>query len=228
MFSLVPTSVRMRRRGLVLDPAIRGISIYESKWVPAGTTVADRKLAYNAKVDRTVDALAKFVAIWVKQSRRARREYAVRKAGLDWRNDVWSISWADISEQEDLRRKAIIDAYHARLVAMPEAELREYNARTIREIREHNDDPWPWMEWMRTVRAKRALAQITVAEHKQVWQEMSLKNIGVPVRLHNTQAVAKKRVVQVKKNTFSALADSDSDNDLSKEEMDNLERILQG
>jgi len=53
-------------------------------------------------------------------------------------------------------------------------------------------------------------------------------NIGVPVRLHNTQAVAKKRVVQVKKNTFSALADSDSDNDLSKEEMDNLERILQG
>ena len=228
MFSLVPTSVRMRRRGLVLDPAIRGISIYESKWVPAGKTVADRKLAYNAKVDRTVDALAKFVAIWVQQSRRARREYAVRKAGQDWRNAVWSISWADISEEEDLRRKAIIDAYHARLVAMPEAELREYNARTIREIREHNDDPWPWMEWMRTVRAKRALAQITVAEHKQVWQEMSLKNIGVPVRLHNTQAVAKKRVVQVKKNTFSALADSDSDNDLSKEEMDNLERILQG
>jgi hypothetical protein len=228
MFSLVPTSVRMRQRGLVLDPAIRGISIYESKWVPAGTTVADRKLAYNAKVDRTVDALAKFVAIWVNQSRRARREYAVRKAGEDWRNAVWSINWANLMYEEDLRRKAIIDAYHARLVAMPEAELREYNARTIREIREHNDDPWPWMDLMRKIRAKRALVQITVAEHKQVWQEMSLKNIGVPVRLHNTQAVAKKRVVQMKKNTFSALADSDSENDLSKEEMDNLERILQG
>lgn len=228
MFSLVPTSVRMRQRGLVLDPAIRGISIYESKWVPAGTTVADRKLAYNAKVDRTVDALAKFVAIWVNQSRRARREYAVRKAGEDWRNAVWSINWANLMYEEDLRRQAIRDAYHARLVAMPEAELREYNARTIREIREHNDDPWPWMDLMRKIRAKRALVQITVAEHKQVWQEMSLKNIGVPVRLHNTQAVAKKRVVQMKKNTFSALADSDSENDLSKEEMDNLERILQG
>jgi hypothetical protein len=218
----------MRRRGLVLDPAIRGNSIYESKWVPAGTTVADRKLAYNAKVDRTVDALAKFVAIWVNQSRRARREYAVRTAGEDWRNAVWSISWGNLMYEEDLRRKAIIDAYHARLVAMPEAELREYNARTIREIREHNDDPWPWMDLMRKIRAKRALVQITVAEHKQVWQEMSLKNIGVPVRLHNTQAVAKKRVVQVKKNTFSALEESDSDNDLTKEEMDNLERILQG
>jgi hypothetical protein len=226
MFALVPFSVRQRSRGLVLDPAIRGISMLQSKWVPAGTTVADRKLAYNAKVDRTVDALAKFVAIWVKQSRTARREYAVRKAGEDWRNAVWSISWADLAEQDDNRRKAIVDAYHARLVAMPEDQLREYNARTIREIREHNDDPWPWMEWMRTVRAKRALVQVTVAEHKQVWQEMSLKNIGVPVRLHNTQAVTKKRVIR--KNTFAAFEDSDSDNDLSQEEMENLDRILRG
>ena len=228
MFSLVPTSVRMRQRGLVLDPAIRGISIYESKWVPAGTTVADRKLAYNAKVDRTVDALAKFVAIWVQQSRRVRREYAVRKASEDWSRGVWTISWSSISEQEDLRRKAIIDAYHARLVAMPEEQFRIYNALTIREIREHNDDPWPWMELVRKIRAKRALARLAIAEQKQVWQEMSLKNIAVPVRLHNTQAVAKKRVVIQKKNTFSALEESDSDNDLSKEEMDNLERILQG
>ena len=201
--------------------------MYQSKWVPAGTTVADRKLAYNAKVDRTVDALAKFVAIWVQQSRRARREYAVRKAGEDWRNAVWAISWADIMEVEENRIKAVTEAYHARLVAMTEAELCEYNARTIREIREHNDDPWPWMELMRTIRAKRALVQVTVAEHKQVWQEMSLKNIGVPVRLHNRQAIAKKRVIQPK-NAFSALAESDSENDLSQEEMDNLERILRG
>ena len=228
MFALVPYSVRQRSRGLVMDPAIRGISIYQPKWVPAGTTVADRKMAYNAKVDRVVDALAKFVAIWVKQSRTARREYAVRRAGENWRNAVWAISWADISQQDDNRRAAIVAAYHARLVAMPEDQLREYNARTIREIREHNDDPWPWMEWMRTVRAKRAIVQVAAAEHRQVWQEMSLKNIGVPVRLHNTQAVTKKRVVVQKKNTFSALADSDSDNDLSQEEMDKLERILLG
>ena len=225
MFALVPYSVRQRSRGLVLDPAIRGISMLQSKWVPAGTTVADRKLAYNAKVDRTVDALAKFVAIWVKQSRTARREYAVRKAGQDWRNAVWAISWADISQQDDNRRAAIVAAYHARLVAMPEDQLREYNARTIREIREHNDDPWPWMEWMRTIREKRAVAQVAAAEHRQVWQEMSFKNIGVPIRLHNKQAVTKKRMVQ-SKNNFAALADSD--NDLSQEEMENLDRILRG
>jgi hypothetical protein len=227
MLSLVPYSVRMRSRGLVLDPAIRGISINQSKWVPTGTTVADRKLAYNAKVDRTVDALAKFVAIWVQQSRRVRREYAVRKASEDWRNAVWAISWADISQQDDNRRAAIVAAYHARLVAMPEDQLREYNARTIREIREHNDDPWPWMEWMRTIREKRALAQVAAAEHRQIWQEMSFKNIGVSIRLHNKQAVTKKRMVQ-SKNNFAALADSDSDNDLSQEEMENLDRILRG
>jgi hypothetical protein len=227
MLSLVPYSVRMRSCGLVLDPAIRGISINQSKWVPAGTTVADRKLAYNAKVDRTVDALAKFVAIWVQQSRRVRREYAVRKAGADWTSGVWAISWANISEQEDNRRNAVIVAYHARLVAMPEDQFRMYNACAIREIREHNDDPWPWMELVRTIRAKRALVQVAVSENKQVWQEMSLRNIGVPVRLHNTQAVTKKRMVQ-SKNNFAALADSDSDNDLSQEEMENLDRILRG
>ena len=227
MLAFVPFSVRQRSRGLVLDPAVRGISLMTHKWVPEGTTVADRKKAYAAKVDHVVDTLTMFVAMWVKQSRRARREYAVRKAGEDWRRSVWAISWADLSEQEDNRRKAVTEAYHARLVAMPEAELCEYNARTIREIREHNDDPWPWMELMRTIRAKRALVQVTAAEHKQVWQEMSLKNIGVPVRLHNKQAATKKRVIKPK-NAFSELAESDSENDLSQEEMDNLERILRG
>ena len=111
--------------------------------------------------------------------------------------------------EEDLRRQAIIDAYHARLVAMPEEQFRIYNALTIREIREHNDDPWPWMELVRKIRAKRALAHLAIAEHKQVWQEMSLKNIGVPVRLHNTQAVAKKLVVRHPRNIFSALEESD-------------------
>ena len=125
------------------------------------------------------------------------------------------------------RRAAIVAAYHARLVAMPEDQLREYNARTIREIREHNDDPWPWMEWMRTIREKRALAEVAAAEHRQVWQEMSFKNNGVPIRLYNKQAVTKKRMVQ-SKNNFAALAESDSDNDLSQEEMENLDRILRG
>jgi len=218
----------MRKLGYVLDPTIRGVM--RTQWVPKRTP-KKQKIDYE-KVERVVNVLERFAKI---VSRKWRAVLDKRAEFRRFRASVLKLlecglgryfNWANLMYEEDLRRKAIREAYHARLVAMPEAELREYNARTIREIREHNDDPWPWMEWMRTVRAKRALAQITVAEHKQVWQEMSLKNIGVPVRLHNKQAVAKKRVVH--KNTFSALADSDSDNDLSKEEMDNLERILQG
>ena len=229
MFQLVPNSVTMRKLGYVLDPTIRGFM--RTQWVPKRTLKKQKKIDYE-KVEHVVNVLERFAKIVSRKWRelldmreKVRKLRMELKSLLDCGNGSYP-NWGNIMYEEDLRRKAIIDAYHARLVAMPEAELREYNARTIREIREHNDDPWPWMEWMRTVRAKRALAQITVAEHKQVWQEMSLKNIGVPVRLHNKQAVAKKRVIQ--KNTFSALADSDSDNDLSKEEMDNLERILQG
>jgi hypothetical protein len=203
-----------------------------TQWVPKRTP-KKQKIDYE-KVERVVNVLERFAKI---VSGKWRAVLDKRAEFRRFRGSVLKLlecglgryfSWANLMYEEDMRRKAIIDAYHARLVAMPEEQFRIYNALTIREIREHNDDPWPWMELVRTLRAKRALVRITVAEHKQVWQEMSLKNIGVPVRLHNTQAVAKKRVVQVKKNTFSALADSDSDNDLSKEEMDNLERILQG
>ena len=220
----------MRKLGYVLDPTIRGFM--RSQWVPKRTP-KKQKIDYE-KVERVVNVLERFAKL---VSRKWRAVLDKRAEFGRFRDSVLKLlecglgryfSWGNLMYEEDLRRQAIRDAYHARLVAMPEAELREYNARTIREIREHNDDPWPWMDLMRKIRAKRALVQITVAEHKQVWQEMSLKNIGVPVRLHNTQAVAKKRVIQVKKNTFSALADSDSENDLSKEEMDNLERILQG
>ena len=219
----------MRKLGYVLDPTIRGVM--RSQWVPKRTP--KQKIDYE-KVERVVNVLERFAKL---VSRKWRAVLDKRAEFGRFRDSVLKLlecglgryfSWGNLMYEEDLRRQAIRDAYHARLVAMPEAELREYNARTIREIREHNDDPWPWMDLMRKIRAKRALVQITHAEHKQVWHEMSLKNIGVPVRLHNTQAVAKKRVIQMKKNTFSALADSDSENDLSKEEMDNLERILQG
>jgi hypothetical protein len=219
----------MRKLGYVLDPTIRGVM--RTQWVPKRTP-KKQKIDYE-KVERVVNVLERFAKI---VSGKWKVTLAKRAELRRFRDSVLKslecglgryFSWANHMYEEDLRRKAIIEAYHARLVAMPEEQFRIYNALTIREIREHNDDPWPWMELVRTLRAKRALVHLAVAEHKQVWQEMSLKNIGVPVRLHNTQAVAKKRVVQ-KKNTFSALEESDSENDLSKEEMDNLERILQG
>jgi hypothetical protein len=90
-----------------------------------------------------------------------------------------------------------------------EAELIEYNARTIQEIRTHNDDVWPWVEFMRGVRAKR-VARARLEENLNAWREMALATIGVPVTLHNKQASAKKRVVR-RTGGFSALDDSDSE-----------------
>jgi hypothetical protein len=75
-------------------------------------------------------------------------------------------------------------------------------------------------------RLDRANAMRSLLEQEVVWQEMSLQNIGVPVRLHNKQASAKVR--RVRPNAFAALADSDSDNDLSQADMDELETILRG
>jgi hypothetical protein len=219
----------MRKLGYVLDPTIRGFM--RTQWVPK-RTLKKQKIDYE-KVDRVVNTLDRFAKIVSRKWRelldvreKMRKLRVELKSLLDCGNGSYP-NWGNIMYEEDLRRKAIIDAYHARLVAMPEAELREYNARAIREIREHNDDVWPWLELMRTIRAKRALLQITAVEHKQIWKEMSLKNIGVPVQLHNKQAVAKKLVIKPR-NTFAALADSDSDNDLSQEEMDNLEKTLRG
>jgi len=227
MFQLVPHSVTMRKLGYVLDPTIRGFM--RTQWVPKRTLKKQKKIDYE-KVEHVVNVLERFAKIvsgkWkVTLAKRAelKRVRDILMPMLEGGLGRYP-NWGNIMYEEDLRRKAIIDAYHARLVAMPEAELREYNARAIREIREHNDDVWPWLELMRTIRAKRALVQITHAEHKQIWQEMSLKNIGVPVQLHNKQAVAKKLVIKPR-NTFAALADSDSD---SQEEMDNLEKTLRG
>jgi hypothetical protein len=220
----------MRKLGYVLDPTIRGVM--RTQWVPKRTP-KKQKIDYE-KVERVVNVLERFAKL---VSGKWKVTLAKRAEFRRFRDSVLKLlecglgrypNWGLIMYEEDQRRKAIIDAYHARLVAMPEEQFRIYNALTIREIREHNDDPWPWMELVRKLRAKRALVHLAVAEHKQVWKEMSLKNIGVPVRLHNTQAVAKKLVVRHPRNTFSALADSDSENDLNKEEIDNLERILQG
>jgi len=207
MLAFVPRSVTMIKRGYVRDPKAKYM---HDPWVLKGFTVADKaKKAVNLRADRVLNALERFKAIWVAQSRTARREYAVREASLAWTSAVWSISWADIMESEDKAQKAVRKAFETRLIMMPDAELIEYNARTIQEIRTHNDDVWPWVEFMRGVRAKR-VARARLEENLNAWREMALATIGVPVTLHNKQASAKKRVVR-RTGGFSALDDSDSE-----------------
>jgi hypothetical protein len=207
MLALIPHSVKMNARGYVRDPKAKYM---QNPWVKKGCTVAEiAKKAMNARADRLLNALERFKAIWVAQSRIARREYAVRMASEAWTREVWSESWASIMELDAMARANIRKEFEARLISMSEHDLAQYNAHTIREIREHNDDVWSWVEFMRSIRAKR-VARAKLEENLNVWREMALATIGVPVTLHNTQVSAKKRVVR-RTGGFSALDDSDSE-----------------
>jgi len=223
----VPRSVMMRSKGFVLDNALKCRKFGESNWVPKGTTVADRKKAYAAKVNRTVDVLHDF-AITATRNFRARKVYI--KMMVDYYNKrsanarfQWNTpNWGDSVVEEEEQQKA-------ELIAMPEHKWRALIRGKIAEHKEANQDILPllrWVQYMDEERLARANATRSLLEQEVIWQEMSLKNIGVPVSLHNKQPSAKVR--RVRQNAFAALAESDSDNDLSQVDMDELETILRG
>jgi len=220
MLKLIPHSVSMVKRGYVRDPRA---GFMKDPWVKVGTRKADLAAeAFNKRVDKVVAVLEKF-AIEASRNFRYRKIYNARMVEFykklyerrhRYRHD--GPSWADIMEEEDNRRAAVRTAYEARLIAMTDQEFSTYNLRAIAEIREHNDDVWPWIEFARGIRAKRAIARMNVVEGEKVWQEMSFANIGVPLNLHAKPAAAK--VLRLRgppsarpRNTFSALADSDSE-----------------
>ena len=222
----VPRSVAMRSKGFVLDNALKCRKFGESNWVPKGMTVADRKKAYAAKVDRTVDILHKF-AITASRNFRARKVYIKMmvdyynkrsaNARFQWNTPNWGDFMFDQEQQQD-----------AELLAMPEHKWRALIRGKIAEHKEVGQDILPLLRWVQYMDEKRlahANASRLVLEHEVVWKEMSLKNIGVPVRLHNKQASAK---IRVHPNSFAALADSDNESDLSQVDMDELEAILRG
>jgi len=139
----VPYSVVMRTRGFVHDPSIR--NPFVSAWVPAGQTKADmQRASFNRRVDHTVDVLTRFVAKWVEQSRRVRREYAVRKAGEDWTRAVWSVSWANLMYEEEERILTMTDE--------------SFNREILNRIEFHRRNQMnvvPLIEWIRDTRTKR-------------------------------------------------------------------------
>lgn len=67
MFSLVPFSVRMRSSGFVRDPKAAAWAPLSAQWVPAGETIADQKLrAVNARADKVLGILSRFIARWAR------------------------------------------------------------------------------------------------------------------------------------------------------------------
>jgi len=68
MLSFVPFSVRMRSSGFVRDPKAAAWAPLSAQWVPAGETVADQKLrAVNARADKVLGILSRFIARWARE-----------------------------------------------------------------------------------------------------------------------------------------------------------------
>lgn len=156
----VPFSVKMRSAGFVRNP-IRSWSLSVPQWIPAPIKID------MVAVDRTVDVLARFVAKWVEQSRRLRREYAVRKAGEDWARGVWAINWGNLMYEEE-----------ERILAMTELEFLAEAQFRIARCKASNAGVFPVIEWIRSMRIQREekkKTQARLVEYSMVAREIGIK-----------------------------------------------------
>ena len=205
--SLVPVSVSLRKRGFVHDSKAKFMT---SPWVMPDNTQQALKLEadkkFNKRVDHVVNVLSKFVAI-ASQKFLYNKFY---KAGLQKLYKQQSQSgrkwlagercWGDIMYDEDMRVAAQRQAYINRLIAMTDTEFYEYNGKVFAEHREYRQDLKPWLDFMYTIKVKRAEARANLANQKQVWQEVVVTHKPV-VQRRRTQ----------NRGAFSALAESDDE-----------------
>jgi hypothetical protein len=209
MPSLIPISVSLRKRGFVHDPKAKFMT---SPWVLPEKTQQALKLEaskkFNKRVDNVVDVLSKFVAI-ASQNFLFNKFYKAgiqklyktqSQSGRKWRTG--DRCWGDIVYEQDLQVAEARKAYVNKLVAMPDAEFYEYNRKVFVEHREYRQNIGPWLEFLETIKSKRAEARANLANQKQVWQEVSVTH--------------RPRRQQVQRQTpnrgaFSALDDSDDE-----------------
>ena len=204
---LIPSSVSLRKRGFVHDPKAPFMT---SPWVMPDNTQTALKLEaakkFNQRVDRVISVLTKFVAIAsykflfnkYYKAGMVKHYKKIRDSGRKWLTG--ERCWGDIMYDEDIRIAAIRQAYIDRLVAMSEEEFYEYNGKVFAEHREYRQNLGPWLEFMYTIKAKRAEYRAKVAQHKQVWHEVSFVHRPAQVQRRNPNSGA-----------FSALADSDDE-----------------
>jgi hypothetical protein len=205
--SLVPVSVSLRKRGFVHDPKAKFMT---SPWVMPDNTQQALKLEadkkFNKRVDHVVDVLTKFVAIAsykflfnkFYKAGMAKHYKKMKDSGRKWvTGDRW---WGDIMYEEDLRVAAVRKAYVDKLVAMTDQEFYEYNGKVFAEHRQYRQNIGPWLEFMQTIKSKRAEARANLANQKQVWHEVVVTHKPV---------VQQRRVRN--RGAFSALEDSDDE-----------------
>ena len=205
--SLVPVSVSLRKRGFVHDPKAKFMT---SPWVMPDNTQQALKLEadkkFNKRVDHVVDVLTKFVAIasykflFNKYYKAGMQKLYKNQSGRKW--VTGDRLWGDIMYEEDMRVAAQRQAYINRLVAMSDAEFYEYNGKVFAEHRQYRQNIGPWLEFMYTIKSKRAEARANLSNQKQVWQEV--------VATHRPAAPVQQRRTP-NRGTFSVLEESDDE-----------------
>ena len=206
--SLVPVSVSLRKRGFVHDPKAKFMT---SPWVMPDNTQQALKLEadkkFNKRVDHVVNVLSKFVAIASQKflynkfykAGMAKLYKQQSQSGRKWL--AGERCWGDIMYDEDMRIAAIRKAYVDKLVAMPDAEFFEYNRKVFIEHRQYRQNIGPWLEFLETIKSKRAEARANLANQKQVWHEVVAPRKPTAPIQQRTQ----------NRGAFSALAESDDE-----------------
>jgi len=199
MLAFVPHAVTRRRAGFVRNPAA-GWSLNIPQWIPAPkkSTPVDM-----AAVDRVVDALSRFVATWVSQSREMRRVACIREAGAAWTRAAMTPNWGIMMEREEIRQREFTRRERMRFIAMSDMDWRAYCRAEIAAA----PDLGPLMAAWVPINAIRDANDAARREQERVWQEIARAG------LHNTQRSAPVRVsrVVVSRGRFAALDGSDSE-----------------
>jgi hypothetical protein len=182
MFNPIPFSVRMRAAGFVFDKHVRSMNVYD-KWVPKGTTIADRKKA--AKVDQTIDILARFVSKWSLSRRSRHRESRWSHRGPNWGDLMWE------AEQAETNKLVTMDEHT--YSALRRAQIAEYKAvgRDILPLIRS----WSHINSLRDEFARKTT--LNAVQLAQVWAEVAPK-------VHNKQ-----RPAQVRRDRFAMDSDSE-------------------
>jgi len=211
--SLIPASVSLRKRGFVHDSNAKFMT---SPWVMPNNTQQALKLEadkrFNKRVDDVVNVLTKFVAI-------ASHKFLYNKfykAGMAKLYKKQSESgrkwlpgercWGDIVYDEDILAAQMQKAYIEKLVAMPDSEFFEYNRKLFIEYRENRRNIGPLLQFLETIKSKRAEARANLANQKQVWNEVVVTHRPV---VQNHRPVVQRR--NPNSGAFSALEETDDD-----------------
>ena len=145
----IPRSVAMRRRGLVPDKSKKD-GICESRWVPKGTTLADKR---EAKIKNIIDVFQRF-AIKASRKFRARKIYATlmaeyysqRRANprFQWNTPNWGDAMYE-AEQAEIRH----------MVSMTESQWHALGRAKIASYKKAGRDIMPLLKWFQFINEKR-------------------------------------------------------------------------